>query len=646
MRGTEQLGRLFEFQLDLLSEDSAINIDDVLGQAMTVSLDIGGGEKRYFHGQTVGFSQLEDYGKHSAYHAIVRPWFWYLTRRADCRIFQEMIVPDIIKQVFKDLGFTDFKDSMTGSYREWEYLVQYRETDFNFVSRLMELEGIYYYFEHEEGKHTLVLADGYSSHSPCPGYGELPYFPPQPNASRERDHIYQWSISRQIQPGKYALDDYDFEKASADLATKLNGPTRSHSESDYEIFDYPGQYAETSDGDNYIKYRVEELHAQWERVHGRGTARGLYPGGLFNLTNYPRDDQNREYLITSASYELSSNAYEPEPVASPEDTCHCSISAIVSSTPYRAPRLTPKPMVQGPQTAVVVGKSGEEIWTDKYGRVKVQFHWDRYGKSDENSSCWMRVAQIWAGKQWGGMHIPRIGQEVIVEFLEGDPDRPIITGRVYNSDNMPPYELPANQTQSGILSRSSKTGTANNFNELRFEDKKDEEEVYFHAEKDFNRVVENNDTLKVGFEKADKGDQTIEIHNNQTLTVGNSESDEGNQTLTIWKDRTSTIETGNETHQIKKGNRTVTIDKGDDTLEIKAGDQTVTITAGKNVTTAGTSIELKVGQSSIKIEPAKITIKSVDIVIEGIASVKASAPMTTVEGSATLTLKGGLVLIN
>ncbi len=647
MRGTEQLGRLFEFQLDLLSENSEIEIDKVLGKEMTVTVVTGGGGKRYFHGMAVAFSQLEDFGKFSSYRVILRPWLWFLTRRADCRIFQKMKVPDIISKVFKDGGFSDFELKTSGTYREWEYLVQYRETDFNFVSRLMEQEGIYYYFKHEQSKHTLILADSYSSHSHCPdGYDKVPYFPPQMTAGRERDHISQWTLSRQIQPGKYALQDFDFENPMADIKTKLNATTRKHAHSDYEVYDYPGQYVKSADGNNYIKYRVEELQAQWEQVHGSGTARGLSPGGLFSLTDYPRGDQNREYLIVSSTYELSISGYETETVVSADETYHCSLSAIDSQTPYRVPRQTPKPAIQGPQSAVVVGKKGEEIWTDKYGRVKVQFHWDRQGKTDENSSCWVRVAQVWAGSEWGAMHIPRIGQEVIVEFLEGDPDRPIIMGRVYNAKNMPPYPLPDNQTQSGLKSRSTKTGTKDNFNELRFEDKKDEEEIYFHAEKNFHRVVENDDTLEIGMEKKDKGDQTIEIHNNQTLTVGNSESDDGSQTITIWKDRKSTIETGDETLHIKKGSCIVTIDEGDDSLTVTKGDQTVKISAGKSTTEAATSIELKVGGSSIKLEPTKITIKSANIDIKADATLKAASPMTEVKGDATLILKGGIVKIN
>ena len=307
----------------------------------------------------------------------------------------------------------------------------------------------------------------------------------------------------------------------------------------------------------------------------------------------------------------------------------------------------PRPIVRGLQTAVVVGAAGEEIECDKYGRIKVQFHWDRIGENNEKSSCWIRVAQLMAGPKWGAIFTPRIGMEVVVDFLEGDPDKPICTGAVYNADNMPPYDLPANKTQSGFKSLSSKDGSVpTNFNELRFEDKKGEEEIYFHAEKDMNRVVENNDTLKVGFDKTDDGDQTIEVFNNQDVTVGCSDASDGSQTLEVWKDRTTTIKTGDETLTVEKGDRKTSVDTGDNTLTVKKGDRTTKVDLGKDLLQATKSIELKCGSSSIKLEPTKITIKSVQIEIKGDATVEAKSPMTTVKGDAMLTLKGGMVMVN
>jgi type VI secretion system secreted protein VgrG len=317
-------------------------------------------------------------------------------------------------------------------------------------------------------------------------------------------------------------------------------------------------------------------------------------------------------------------------------------AAIPSATPFRTPATTPRPYIRGPQTAMVVGKSGEEIWTDQYGRVKLHFHWDRLGTLDENGSCWVRVAQVWAGKGFGFIQVPRIGEEVIVEFLEGNPDRPIIVGRVYNNTHMPPYALPDNQTQSGVLSRSSKEGTAENFNELRFEDKKDSEQIYFHAEKNFDRIVENNDTLKVGFEKQDAGDQTIDIYNNRTVTL-----DQGNDKLQVKTgNRETLVDKGNDTHTVGEGNREVTISQGDDTLTISTGDMTIKIEAGEGTIEAATKLTLKVGESSITIEPSKIELSSVDITLSATGNLEGSGTNSKVSGTASLDLDGGTISLN
>jgi type VI secretion system secreted protein VgrG len=511
---------------------------------------------------------------------------WFLTRTSDCRIFQNKKVPDIIKEIFQENGFSDFEDKLTGSYREWEYCVQYRETDFNFVSRLMEQEGIYYHFTHVDGKHTLVLCDGYSSHTPLAAYTEIPYLPlSEQGGTRWKDYIYAWKFTKSVQPGSFAHTDYNFTKPKSDLFTTAPLP-RSHSHAEYEIFDYPGEYEEAGDGDSYARQRIEELQNGHEVLEGEGIARGVATGGLFSLVEHPRGDQNREYLITSSTCVLHSDAFESVPEIAEEPIFTCEFKCAVSKENYRSLRSTPKPIVQGPQTAVVVGKAGEEIYTDEYGRVKLQFHWDRYGGSDENSSCWVRVSQIWAGKNWGAMHIPRIGQEVVVEFLEGDPDRPIVTGRVYNADQMPPYGLPANMTQSGIKSRSTKGGSGDNFNEIRFEDKKGDEQVYIHAEKNQDNVVENNETTSVGVNRSETvgNDETINIGNDRTETVGNNED------ITIGVNRTETVGS-NETVSIGS-NRSVNI--GSNKSETIGINKTETIGAAKALT-IGAGYQVTVG---------------------------------------------------
>jgi type VI secretion system secreted protein VgrG len=553
MEAKEELSGLFEFTVDLLSDNESVGHDELLGKQMCVEMDLVAGSKRYYDGYVSQFAQIGHIAYFAHYRAILRPWLWFLTRTSDCRIFQNKKIPDIVKEVFRDNGFTDFEDKLSGSYQEWEYCVQYRETDFNFVSRLMEREGIYYYFKHVSGKHTLILCDGYSSHSPLEAYGEIPYVPPSEQGStRWKDYIFSWTFTKSIQPGQFSHTDYDFKKPKSDLATNAPLP-RSHAYADLEIFDYPGKYLETSEGDVYARHRIEALQVGHEVLTGEANARGICNGGLYTMTEHPRGDQNREYLITSTVCLLHSDAFESVPEIAQAPVFGCEFCCIDSKESFRASRVIPKPVVQGPQSAVVVGKDGEEIYTDEYGRVKLQFHWDRYGASNENSSCWVRVAQVWAGKNWGAMHIPRIGQEVIVDFLEGDPDRPIITGRVYNADQMPPYSLPANMTQSGLKSRSSKGGSGENFNEIRFEDKKGEEQVYIHAEKNQDNLVENNETTQVG------NDRTENVGHDETITIGNDRTEQviKNENITIGVDRTETVGS-NETVAIGS-NRTVNI---------------------------------------------------------------------------------------
>jgi len=530
----EELSRLSEFQLDLLSPKKDINLDDVLGKSFTVKLELPGSKVRYFNGYVTRFSQAGTHGRYHAYRATLRPWLWFLTRTSDCRIFQDKTVPEIVEEIFGDHSTADFKNELTGNYTKWEYCVQYRETDFNFISRLMEQEGIYYYVTHADGRHTMVLADSPSGHSPFPGYEQVPFFGPDRVVRPEQDHVSEWFFSREIQPGVYAINDYDFERPSVGLATKQK-TSRGHPLADYEMYDYPGQYVQKADGDQFVQARLDELQSQYELATGTSNCRGMAAGCLFKLTGQPRDDQNREYLVLAASHQLEFSDYEALEASGARYSC--GFTVLNSKQQFRPQRFTPKPVVQGPQTAVVVGPSGDEIYTDKYGRVKVQFHWDRYGKKNENSSCWVRVSHPWAGKNWGMVAIPRIGQEVIVDFLEGDPDQPIITGRVYNAEQMPPYALPANMTQSGILSRSSKGGTGANANEIRFEDKKGSEQVYIHAEKNQDNSVENDETTDVGHDRTEK------VGNNETITIGVDRSEKvgNNETIVIGVNRTETV---------------------------------------------------------------------------------------------------------
>jgi type VI secretion system secreted protein VgrG len=628
LSGREELGRLFEFKLELLSENGALALDKILGQNVTIAAEFPDDRKRYFNGDVAQFRQVtRSVDKYFCYEAVLRPRLWFLTQTRDCKIFQNKTVPEIIKLVLDEPGITDVKRSLSRTYNPREYCVQYNESDFDFLSRLMEEEGIYYYFEHASGKHTLVLADSLSAHESLPRKDTLPFM--SRKGGYAEDHVYDWNLQQRALPVAWAHKDFDFTKPRADLKSQSK-IGRTHGQAGLEVFAWPGGYQEKADGTAIARTRIEEVQTPWEIASGKTTAVTMAAGRLFKLSGYARSDQNREHLVIAAEYDVKMET--DTAAAAGTDVLNskagvffdCRFEAISSQRPFRTACTTPKPAVKGPQTALVVGKNGEEIWTDQYGRVKVQFHWDRLGQNDENSSCWLRVAQVWAGKEWGGIHIPRIGQEVIVDFLEGDPDQPIITGRVYNAEQKVPYALPANMTQSGLKTRSSKAGDAATFNELRFEDKKGEEQVYFHAEKNFDRVVENNDTLKVGFDKKDKGNQTVEIYN----------------------DRTATLEKGTDKLQVKEGNRIALIDKGNDELKISQGNLTITINGGKGTIEACQELLLKVGESTIKITPSGIELNSVNVKANANGQFEAKATMAKIAGSGMLDLDGGAITIN
>ncbi|MBB6091950.1 type VI secretion system secreted protein VgrG [Povalibacter uvarum] len=661
---TEQLGQPFEIDLELLSPDENIDFDKLLGKEITLGVGLDSGSSRYFHAFIAEFGQVGRLGEYATYRARAVPWLWFLTRTANCRIFQNKSVPEIIKQVFRDRGYTNIKDALTKTYRTREYCVQYRETDFNFVQRLMEEEGIYYFFTHTESTHTLVLADSYSGHSQYPDYGTIEYFPPSDNAIREKDHIHDWQRQRNVQPGKYVVMDYDFQKPRAVLKTQYV-QKRNFPKSDSEVFDYPGGFIVSTDGDHYARARLESLQSQYERMNGVGNARGLATGSLFKLSGYPRKDQNKEYLITSATHRVHAGDYQSGTGGTADDYT-CSFESIDAKEPFRAPITTRKPIVGGPQTATVTGPGGEEIHTDKYGRVKVQFHWDREGQRDEKSSCWVRVSQIWAGKNWGWMSIPRMGQEVVVDFLEGDPDQPLITGRVYNADNMPPFELPANKTQSGLRTRSTLNGTPANFNELRFEDKKGSEQVYLHAEKNQDIEVEADETHWVGHNRAKtidndetthvKHDRTETVDNNESITIGvnRTENVGSNESITIGSNRTEnvgadeSITVGSNRTESVGSNETVSIGSNQSitvgsnrTLDV-GGNETTTVGGNRDETVAknesvsvGKSRTVSIGENDGLSVGKQLVIDVADQIV-----IKTGSASITMKKDGTIVIKG------
>jgi type VI secretion system secreted protein VgrG len=521
--GEEELSRLFHYRLELLSENDDIAAKDLVGKSVTWAVQRIDAESRYLNGVVCRFraGPVKMRGLRH-YSAEVVPWLWLLTRTADCRIFQNKSVPEIVEQIFKDLGFTAYdKSGVKGPHPKWDYCVQYRETDFNFVSRLMEQEGIFYYFRHEDGKHTLVLADQKGAFHACPekevDYSEGTHAP---------NHISSWEHQYEFRPGKWTQTDYNFETPSTSLKTTAPTVVKLPGVDNYEIYDYPGEYEKKGDGDADTKVRMEEDEAAYDIIRGASTCCTFTPGGKFTLKSHDcASEKGKTYAIVSVQH--WGTVEESYAGNGTGENYRNTFTCIPEGVTFRPARVTPKPVVQGPQTAVVVGPHGDEIYTDKYSRVKVQFHWDREGKKNEHSSCWIRVSSTWAGKSWGFVQIPRIGQEVIVAFLEGDPDRPLIIGNVYNAEQMPPYGLPGDKTQSGVKSRSSLGGSADNFNEICLEDKKGSEYIYIRAEKDHVVAVEHDETKWVGH------DRWEEVDHDRSLTVGRDKSEKIKRNKTI-----------------------------------------------------------------------------------------------------------------
>lgn len=644
----ESISRLFNFQLDLLSEKNSISFDSIIGQNVTVRLNLHDGtSNRYFNGYVSRFAQSGADARFTHYQMEVVPWLWFLTRNADCRIFQNKSIPQIIQQVFTDRGFNDFENRVTGEYEPREYCVQYRETDFNFVSRLMEQYGIFYFFKHEDGQHTLVLADNPSVYEACPNQA-VAHYSRAPNDLDSEDVVTGWHAEEEMRTGKYSLTDYNFKTPSTSLLASELTVKKVGGNTGYEFYDYPGDHLEYSEGKEVAKLRMQEEEASYRTISGSSQCRAFTTGYKFDLEDHYRDDMNKSYVLTEVQHVASAGGtYSLDQAANAEHYSN-HFTCIAADMPFRPPRITPKPFVQGPQTALVVGKKGEEIWVDNYGRIKVQFYWDRLGKKNEDSSCWIRVSQPWAGSNWGGVWVPRMGQEVVVSFLEGDPDRPIVTGRVYNAEQMPPYTLPDHKSVSTFMSRSTKGGGSANFNEIRFEDKKGAEQIFLNAEKDMDLRVEHDSREFIGanrhlivtsnqqelvsgdkhghvagkhFEKIEgdmslqiggkqmeqvAGDKSVQVASNQkeqigsnmSLQVGGNLKEEvgGSVSLQVGQSRNEQI---GMTHAIEAGQ----------TIHLKAG-MNLIIEAGMQLSLVGPGGFVDIGPAGVSIQGTMVLINS------------------------------------
>ena len=648
MQGREELGRLPEYRIELARprKKPLLKVDDFLGTKVSVKVVSADESERFFNFWVVAMEQGGVANDFDIYRMELRPWLWHLTLSADSRIFQEKDAKEIIKAVFADYTTQQVSDKLTATYRKRDYCVQYRETDFAFVSRLMEEEGIYYYFTHEEGQHTMVLCDSDSAHKPLPK-PKLTWAPAKEDDQEADDLILKWRRVHTIQPLTFAHDDFDFSAPTTSLR-KQSSRTVTHGTAQtadpLEVYDYPGGYvdpglpdakmaaansAAKTEAARLAKLRVDAWDSSADVCTALTAYRGVACGSTFTFAGHPDKQVNVDYLITTASYELDFNAYEAN-AANTSASFSARIQVVPKTVAFQPQARHAKPIVHGPQTATVVGVGGDEITTDKYGRVKLQFRWDRVGKNDEKSSCWVRVSYPWAGKQFGMIALPRVGDEVVVEFLEGNPDRPLITGRVYNADNLPPYTLPGQATVSGIKTQSSAKGSLSTANELRFDDKKDSEYVWFQAQKDMHSWVKNDSFASV------LNNHWSDITKNYALKIGGTADIAIADVTKVKVDKDVSVTLGADLMMAVTGALGLEVS---DAIAIK-GSQAIAITSGQ-------AMDLNVGQTLAMTATSSVSLKGMGIVIDGgpQMTIKAGAGTITL-GPAGVTIDGPLVKIN
>jgi len=593
---TEMISGLYTIQAKVMAEapnHTKVKADAIIGKPVRIVLRDERGN-RYFHGIVRRLIQTGREERFYYFGLEIVPPLWRLTAIQDSRIFQFRTIPQILFEVLSERGISEIEIQENRTHRTWDYCVQYRESDFNFLCRLMEQEGIYFYFKHTPEQLRLIIADDKSAHDPCPVQNELLYVAD----AGWQGSVTHWESSEQLRPGLFTLRDHHFELPTQSLEANEPSTIQIGNNSALEIYDYPGEYAQLfnmpeerldqvqSEGESAVRLRMESEEAPHHVARGTSHCPHLVSGHKFTFREHYQ--WSGEYVVVSVQHHARQTpAYETDNPTM--DFYQNSFGCIPFKVPYRPPRRTPKPVVHGTQTAMVTGPSKEEIYVDKYGRVKVQFFWDRKGKQDEKSSCWVRVATPWAGNRWGMIHIPRIGQEVVVDFLEGDPDQPIIVGSVWNPDQMPPYDLPGKMTQSGIKSRSTTGGGGSNFNEIRFEDQKGSEEVYVHAERQMTTVVEANESRNVG----------------------------GSRNTTIYKDDIEVVETGNHKLTVQKKNQEMDILLGNQVIFVQAGNIESQAPAGTHrmdaneiLLSATTHLKIQCGASIIEMTPGTITISS------------------------------------
>lgn len=612
--GSEFISRLFGFELSVLSTNLAIKPEDLVGKQVTVKLHNEQG--RTFHGYvnmfSFGESKSSDFRE---YRLSVVPWLWFLTKTENRRIFQNKTCKDIVSQIFADLGFNDYEFRAEGG-KTREYCVQYGESDFVFVSRLLEEEGFAYFFRHEANKHTLIIVDKENAYEMCPeadvGYSK---------GSSPNTQITTWEHNYEFRKGVWTINDYNFKEPARNLISETTTQSKFAHSKKFKHYEYPDLY-DFASGPELVKIRMDAEEVPMNTISGSGNCSTFYAGGVFKLTEHEARDEKGSYILTAVHHRASDDSYFSGQTG--DSSYENDFVCIPADVHFRPLQVHKRPVMHGPQSAVVTGPAGEEIYIDEYGRIKVQFIWDREGKKDENSSCFLRVMQSWAGNGWGASFIPRIGHEVIVTFLDGDPDRPIVTGTVYNGANKPPYP---SKTQSGIRTHSTKGGSASNYNEIRFEDKKDAEQLYIHAEKNMDTMVENDETLTVDNDrtksikhdenstigndrnKTVNNNQTENIKNNKSITVGKNhdESVGSNMTISVEKDLKESVN-GNYMEHVTRDYslhaKTITMD-ADDKIVIQTGAAKIVMKSNGDITMSGKTINIK-GSGNVVIKGSKV----------------------------------------
>lgn len=626
LEGSEGLSELFEYRLKALSPEGELNADDWLGKSLAIQLyqaTVNTSLQRILHGRICGFRHVADEGQLLCYEFLLRPWLWFSTCSSNCRIFQNQTVLEVLKSVLAQYpGEVDW--AATENYPTLEYCVQFAETDFAFVSRLMEEAGLYYFFRHTAEGHILVITESMSEHQAIEAGDRFRW---RSGKDDNFTSLWEWVPQSSLSSGRVSVADFDFTKANTREASVLRAEysiVKGHDQSGFEHYLYPGYFNHSERGETIAKVQMQALHAKQQRVEATGCAPYLLPGATFTLSEHPEDSQNAEYLIVRATLKVicTISTYG---VSAP--CFSCDFEAIRSDTRYRAGINTPRPRMSGPQTAFVVGKEGEQLWVDEFGRVKIQFHWDRGQQNNENCSCWVRVAQPLAGQRWGAIFLPRIGQEVIVEFLDGNPDRPLVTGSLYNGGMRPPYELPMQVARSGIKSQS--LGAKGVYNELRFEDKSGAEQLLFHAGRnqditvrnDALEYVGNDQHLKVGgnsLRRVEKdaheyigGELNMCAAGDYSLAVGGDLSIEvnGGYSMEVAADHRLKVEGAHSLDVTADSNNRVDgkFKLGASSLDLK-GAKTVTIEAGQTLTLKAGSSTLVLGPKGVAINGALVTI--------------------------------------